>query len=97
MKKKVGTLLAVTLATAAPAIAEPMATPDPWATTQAPPVTPSRNVQAEQLVDRVLAMFGIAAPRRLPSGAPACGNVQSKSQSARCVAERRAANDPERR
>ena len=97
MKKKVGTLLAVTLATAAPAVAEPLAKPDPWATTHVRSSAPARNVRAEQLVDRVLAMFGIAAPRQLPSGAPACGNVQSKSQSARCVQVRTAANDPERR
>ena len=81
-KSKVGTLLAVTLATAAPAYAD--ATPDPWAAT--PPVTAFpqnmpeafRQLQAEAIVDGVLATLGITSPRQLPNGAPACGNVQSK-------------------
>lgn len=112
MKKKVGTLLAVTLVAAAPAVvAGPMHAhhgkeasktqgstvdgskvaaasdkPDPWAGTS-PSVTPFppnmpdsfRRMQAQMIVDGMFATFGVTTPRVLRSGAPACGNVQTKS------------------
>jgi len=97
--KKIGTLLAVTLATAAPVAANPTK-PDPWAgkpnVTQVPPNMPAsfRSLQAEQLVDGFLAVFGVTTPRVLRTGSPACGNVQSKmapSRRAECEAEARTA------
>jgi hypothetical protein len=76
MKTKIGTLLAVTLATTAPALAFPkghpaIAKPKPVATKPAPAAKPAPTPVA---VTPVVA----AKPRTLPSGAPACGNVQSK-------------------
>src|ERR1043165_9167654 len=107
MKKKVGTLLAVTLA-AAPAVAGPehahTAKPekkvvvnvkvnvkvDPWAGTKAittlPPNLPDsfRRMQAQMIVDGAFAVFGVTTPRVLRSGAPACGNVQTKGPPPPC-------------
>lgn len=105
MSKKVGTLLAVTLVTAAPAAADRV---DPWAptpsVTQVPADMPPafRALQAEQLVDGVLATFGVTTPRVLRTGAPACGNVQAKmapSRRAQCepAPVRTAATATERR
>ena len=72
-------LAVVTLAAATPAAA------DPWA---AKPVTvqPPAPIamQADALVDGVLATFGVTRPRQLPTGAPACGNVQSKMPRSAC-------------
>ncbi|MEO8705105.1 MAG: hypothetical protein ABI867_33940 [Kofleriaceae bacterium] len=86
-KRRVTTLFAVVaLAASAPAIAgpehdhhEPAVTqPDPWATARAPvPVTTLPLAPA--LGEAVLALFGISSPRRLPNGAPACGNVASRA------------------
>lgn len=83
---KVGTLLAVTLATTAPVLAEPV---DSWAPTPnvtvVPPNMPQafRDIQAGLLIDSVLATLGMTAPRQLSSGAPACGNVQAKMPASR--------------
>jgi hypothetical protein len=93
MKKKVGTLLAVTLATA-PALAGPKdaplarqveaTRPDPWAAPKPGPTFPAnmpdsfRRLQNQLVIDGVFAALGIATPRVLRSGAPACGNVQTK-------------------
>jgi hypothetical protein len=53
---------------------------DPWA--GQPAAESSQPATAHhgpaEVVDAVLAIFGITAPRRLASGAPACGNVQTK-------------------
>jgi hypothetical protein len=55
---------------AAPAV-QPDATP-----VARPGARPATHAQAE--LARVLAVFGITLPRRLATGAPACGNVMSK-------------------
>ncbi|MBA3500478.1 MAG: hypothetical protein H0T65_08905 [Deltaproteobacteria bacterium] len=81
MKMKIGTLLAVTLATTAPAFAFPKAhrgitKPKPVAAKPAPKPAASP-----------VAVAPVAAkPRTLPSGAPACGNVQSKMSPAQAAA-----------
>jgi hypothetical protein len=53
---------------------------DPWAGQPAPESPrPASSAQAPaEVVGAVLAIFGITAPRQLASGAPACGNVQTK-------------------
>jgi hypothetical protein len=88
-KRKVTKLFAVVaLATSTPALAGPehdhrepiTVQADPWASAPAPTPAPRpAPVAAPALVDAVLAVFGISAPRRLPSGAPACGNVASRA------------------
>lgn len=51
--------------------------PDPWAMPDEPQ-TPV--VQQVALLGSVLAsLIGVAAPRQLPNGAPACGNVASRA------------------
>ena len=78
---KVRTLLAVTLATAAPAAAKPghpRPVPPKVARVVAAKPAPAPKVPAVA-----------AKPRTLPNGAPACGNVQSK-MSAKQRAEREA-------
>ena len=81
MKTKIGTLLAVTLATTAPALAFPkghpgIAKPKPVAQATAPKPIPAPKP----------APVAAARPRTLPSGAPACGNVQSKMSPAQRAA-----------
>ena len=94
MKTTFGTLLAVTLATATPALAFPkghpaIAKPKPAVTKPAPAAkpapAPTQVVAAKPM-----------QPRTLPSGAPACGNVQSKmspemraKRDAACAAEKK--------
>lgn len=92
----VKTLLAVTLAAAAPASAGPAhehhrhTTPAAHAAPATPagparePTLKEREIvfrawQTQQRSEQLLATFGMMRPRALPSGAPACGNVQSKS------------------
>jgi hypothetical protein len=85
MKTKIGILLAVTLATTTPALASPKAHP---AITRPKPAE-TKPVAAKPVAPKPIAARPIAAkpvvaptpamqPRTLPSGAPACGNVQSK-------------------
>ena len=102
-KRKVTKLFAVVaLATGTPAMAGPdddrvpargaapsaiaRSQPDPWLGVREarPPVQPAPVTRA------VLALFGISTPRRLPNGAPACGNVASRApRSADCARTRR--------
>lgn len=88
-QRQFGTLLAVTLA-AAPVAASPDRTPRarPPATTAAPPPGPSMPPVAgpqapsvvQHLVNSLVILARTAArPRELPSGAPACGNVATRT------------------
>ena len=75
MKKPAHTLLAVTLAVS-PVAADPDRWDPPPVSVQPPAPT---EMQASALLDGMFAVFGIARPRVLASGAPACGNVQGKA------------------
>ncbi|MBA3395437.1 MAG: hypothetical protein H0T89_22505 [Deltaproteobacteria bacterium] len=59
------------------------APPDPWASRGRVRIaTPTATPQPRSLaLEHVLQVLGISVPRQLPSGAPACGNVQSRSAS----------------
>jgi len=61
----------ITIAVQAPQ-ADPWVTPD-----RATPAKPPQ--QLSPITAQVLALFGISVPRRLASGAPACGNVASRA------------------
>jgi hypothetical protein len=87
-KRKVTKLFAVVAL--APAIA--VAGPEHAEHREMAPVVEQRDVAGDMattstaavagvkpVAERALAVFGIAAPRQLKTGAPACGNVASKS------------------
>ncbi|HEU0034652.1 MAG TPA: hypothetical protein VFQ53_28705 [Kofleriaceae bacterium] len=59
---------AVTTDARPPAPPPPTPTPPPPSTVEVPPV-----------LHAALSALGIVTPRRLPSGAPACGNVATKA------------------
>ena len=86
--RKVTKLLAVVALATSPAAADPtpVAKPDPWASTAvvtiatAPAPAPLPTFSLTQLIERLV------APRTMPSGAPACGNVASRApQPVDCV------------
>ena len=89
MRKPFGTLLAVTLATAIPTIAT--AGPD-HAHHDRAKAAPAKPVPAKPVVKGAKAATAKPAPtaamkpRQLPTGAPACGNVQSKMSPAQAEA-----------
>lgn len=93
-KRQFGTLLAVTLAAAAPATASPHRAaapparptlpPAPAPAPPAPPTTPVAGPAAPSFVQHLVHAFATLArtaarPRELPCGAPACGNVMSRT------------------
>ncbi len=78
--RKVTKLLAVVAFATSPAAADPApAKPDPWAATAVVTIatparpTPPPTFSLTQLIERLV------APRTMPSGAPACGNVASRA------------------
>ena len=87
MKMKIGTLLAVTLATTALASPRPAAKPRPVAAKRAPAAKPAPTPTRPGKPTAVPVKAAPMQPRTLPSGAPACGNVQSKGPRRPCVTE----------
>lgn len=93
--RKVTKLFAVVaLATATPAVAGPqhanhekktdqVAVKEPVAPTPTP--TPVPAVETKTMLESALALLGVTVPRRLPNGAPACGNVQGKGRMRDCT------------
>ncbi|CAN5872966.1 hypothetical protein BH11MYX3_BH11MYX3_34500 [soil metagenome] len=80
--RKVTKLLAVVALATSPTAADPtpVATPDPWATVAVVTIAQPPTFSLTRLVERLV------APRTMPSGSPACGNVASRApQPADCV------------
>jgi hypothetical protein len=96
-KRKIGTLFAVVaLATSTPAVAGPEHAHHGEKPGVPPPQTqPAQQQQATptpttpgMLLDQLLAIFGaVAVPRTLPTGAPACGNVATRTGTRRVCRE----------
>lgn len=66
MKKPTHALLAITLAVS------------PVAADNRDPAPAPSETYVSTMLENMLALFGIARPRTLANGAPACGNVQTK-------------------